>query len=192
MEHVIAPLATAEIGATYNQYRGPGGAERLANLGHYLALRERADVLVVGEAGGYQGARWSGIAFTSERDLARYGPPFVATSDRYEGWSEPSGTIVHRVLRELDAELRVVLWNTCPTHPHQPGRPLSNRRPTAAEIAGGLPYLERLIDWLQPGTIVAAGRVSQSVLPAAQPVRHPSHGGAREFAEGLTDALTQG
>ena len=82
MEQLLRDLATARIGSTYNQYRGAGGAERLANLRHYLDQRRDADVVALGEAAGYQGMRWSGIAFTSERDLMRWGDPFRATSDR--------------------------------------------------------------------------------------------------------------
>ena len=67
-------------------------------------------------------------------------------------WSEPSGTIVHRVLGELGAERRVILWNTVPTHPHRPGVPLSNRRPTVAEVAAGAEFAERLIALVRPAT----------------------------------------
>src|SRR5690349_7685727 len=98
MEDLLEALRAAEIGTTCNQFRGPGGERRLGNVRAYLEQRADARVLAVGEAGGYQGARWSGITFTSERDLLRWGPPFQLTSDRPEGWSEPSGTIVHRVL----------------------------------------------------------------------------------------------
>ena len=58
----------------------PGAAAiRLANLRAYLAERAGADVVALGEAAGYQGMRWSGIAFTSERDLARWGDPYRPT-----------------------------------------------------------------------------------------------------------------
>ncbi len=100
-------------------WRRPGRSG-WTNLRAYLAARDTAEVVALGEAAGYQGMRWSGIAFTSERDLARWGAPFRPTSTaRKNGWSEPSGTIVHRVLGELAAEHRVIVWNTVPTHPAQ-------------------------------------------------------------------------
>ncbi len=192
MEQLLRDLAVARIGATHNQYRGPGGAERLANLRHYLDQRRDAEVVALGEAAGYQGMRWSGIAFTSERDLLRWGSPFRITSDRPRGWSEPSGTIVHRVLDELDAERRVVLWNTVPHHPHAPGNALSNRRPTVAEIAAGSAFAERLLDILQPALVVAVGRVAEGVLgDRARYVRHPANGGAAAFAAGLSRELAE-
>src|SRR5207244_13172869 len=89
----------------------PGApAVRLAHLGHYLDERREADVLAVGEAAGYQGMRWSGIAFTSEFDLLRWGDPYRRSSRRLRPWKEPSGTIVHCVLEALGAERRVILW----------------------------------------------------------------------------------
>jgi uracil-DNA glycosylase len=190
MDDLLRDLASARIGETVNQYRGPGGAERLANLAAYLDERAAADVVALGEAAGYQGMRWSGIAFTSERDLMRWGPPYRTTSDRPEGWSEPSGTIVHRVLGELGAERRVILWNTVPHHPHQPGNPLSNRRPTVGEIEIGAEFANRLLELVQPRLTIAVGRVAEGVLgDRAGYVRHPANGGGAAFAAGMADAL---
>lgn len=190
LDDLLADLATAEIGATHNQYRGPGGPQRLANLRRYLDERSGAEVVALGEAAGYQGMRWSGIAFTSERDLMRWGDGYAVTSDRPNGWSEPSGTIVHRVLEELGAERRVVLWNTVPHHPHAPGNPLSNRRPTVAEVAAGSVFAERAIEILRPTTIVAVGRIAESILGSRGAyVRHPANGGGAAFAAGIREIL---
>jgi uracil-DNA glycosylase len=196
MDALLADLARARIGVTFNQYAetGPddisGGATiRVANLRAYLHEREGADVVALGEAGGYQGMRWSGIAFTSERDLERWGDPYQP-SCAARRWSEPSGTIVHRVLGELGAERRVILWNTVPTHPHRAGAPLSNRRPTVAEVAAGAVFAERLIALVRPATVVAVGRIAESVLGAsATYVRHPANGGATAFADGMRAIL---
>jgi uracil-DNA glycosylase family 4 len=135
--------------------------------------------------------RWSGIAFTSERTLAGWGLPYRRTSlSRKGGWSEPSGTIVHGILEELGIERRVVLWNTVPTHPHLDGKPLSNRPPTRPETEQGLRFVERIIDVVGPGTIVAVGRVAQSMLgDQATYVRHPAQSGATQFRSGMRALL---
>ncbi len=97
---------------------------------------------------------------------------------------------MHRVLGELGAERRVILWNTVPTHPHRPGAALSNRRPTVAEVAAGAEFAERLIALVRPATVVAVGRIAESVLGAsATYVRHPANGGATAFAEGMRAIL---
>lgn len=196
MDELLADLAAARIGATFNQYAETGpddvkdaGAIRLANLRAYLLERSGADVVALGEAGGYQGMRWSGVAFTSERDLQRWGDPYRC-SCAARRWSEPSGTIVHRVLGELGAERQVVLWNTVPTHPHRPGVPLSNRRPTVAEVTAGAEFAQRLIALVRPATVVVVGRIAESVLGAsATYVRHPANGGATAFADGMRAIL---
>jgi uracil-DNA glycosylase len=193
IDDLLADLSTATIGATFNQFRDAGRDDvpdappiRLANLRHYLQGRSEADVLAVGEAAGYQGMRWSGIAFTSEFDLLRWGDPYRRSSRRARPWKEPSGTIVHGVLEALDAEQRVILWNTVPTHPHSSGRPLSNRRPNREEITQGLGYARRLIDIMQPRLLVGVGRIATDALGArAIYVRHPAQSGATAFRAGM-------
>lgn len=191
-------LAAARIGRTFNQYRDAGPddvpdapALRRANLRAYLAERGDADVVAIGEAAGYQGMRWSGIAFTSERDLLRWGDPFRPTCKK-RVWSEPSGTIVHGLLERMNAERRVILWNTVPTHPYQPGKPLSNRRPTAAEIAAGRELTERLLQLVRPRIRVAVGRVALAILgETARYVRHPANAGATRFRDEMGALLAE-
>jgi uracil-DNA glycosylase len=161
-------LAGARVGATHNQYTR--SELRRARLRDYLASRAHADVILVGEAAGYRGARISGIPFTSERQLTGVGA------------AEASATIVQRVLRELGVTDDVLLWNVVPTHP---GTANSNRRPTHAEVRAARPFLAELT---RGRRVVAVGRLAAEVL-AAPYVRHPSHGGATMFAEGLRRTL---
>jgi hypothetical protein len=129
--------------------------------------------VLVGESAGYRGTRVSGIPFTSERQLTGDGP------------AEASATVVHRVLAELRIEDDVLLWNVVPTHPHRPGRPDTNRRPSRAEVEMSSRFLEGVA---RGRRIVAVGRVAAEALGAPY-VRHPSHGGASAFAEGLRRTL---
>ena len=161
---LVDELAAARIGATYNQYAD--SELRRERLARYLDERADAPILLVGEAPGYRGTRVSGIPFTSERQLTGAGP------------SEASATVVHRALAQLGIDDQVLLWNVVPTHP---GTESSNRRPTAAEIAAGRPFLERLA---RGRRTIAVGRVAEAALGAPY-VRHPSHGGSRAFADGL-------
>jgi uracil-DNA glycosylase family 4 len=163
-----AELARARIGATYNQYaRSELRRERLRA---YLDAKRDASIVLVGEAAGYRGARVSGIAFTSERQLTGAGP------------SEASATIVHRTLAELGLADDVVLWNVVPTHP---GTATSNRTPTRAEIEAGRPFLDEVT---RGRRVIAVGRIAASVLDAPY-VRHPARGGAVAFADGLRRML---
>ena len=160
----VEQLGATAIGATFNQYAvSPLLRQR---LGDYLEARANSNVVLVGEAAGYRGARISGIPFTSERQLTGTGP------------AEATATVVHRVLAELGVEDEVLLWNVVPTHP---GTSTSNRRPTRSEIEAAAPFLHELI---RGRTAIAVGRLAAVVLDAPY-VRHPSHGGAAAFEAGL-------
>jgi len=167
MRSLIDRLTAARIGRTTNFYRDePGAALRRDRLAAYLEARADAPILLVGEAPGYRGARVSGIPFTSERQLTGSGP------------AEATATIVHRVLAELRLADSVLLWNVVPTHP---GTASSNRPPTPAEVAAGAPFARELAEGRR---VVAVGRLAAAALDADY-VRHPSHGGAAAFREGL-------
>ena len=163
----VEELAAAEIGATFNFYReGPRARLLRRRLADYLAARRDARFLLVGEAPGYRGARISGLPFTSERQLTGAGP------------AEATATIVQAVLAELGLEEQTLCWNVVPTHP---GSEAANRHPTRAEIEAGRRFLNQLA---RGRRVIAVGRVAQ-VATGAPYVRHPSHGGAQPFREGL-------
>jgi uracil-DNA glycosylase family 4 len=168
---LVTELAAASIGRTFNQYRGsPFRRERLRK---YLDRKQDASILLVGEAAGYRGARISGIPFTSERQLTGCGP------------AEATATIVQRTLAELGIEDDVLLWNVVPTHPYQPGRPQTNRRPSHAEVEASARFLQAVA---RGRSVVAVGRLAEEATGAPY-VRHPSHGGGSAFRRDLEALL---
>jgi uracil-DNA glycosylase len=170
VETFVSDLAAARIGATFNFYRdGARSGLRRERLAAYLEERRGAGILLVGEAAGYRGARVSGLPFTSERMVSGEPP------------GEASATIVHRVLDDLGLVNDVLLWNVVPTHPHRAGDPASNRAPTRGEIQAGMRFVRELA---RGRSVVAVGRVAQRALSAPY-LRHPSHGGASRFRDGL-------
>jgi hypothetical protein len=159
-----------------------------------------AKFLLIGEAAGYQGCHFSGIAFTSERlilegAIPRVGSPTRLTR-RLRPWSEPSATIVWGALHELGIADRVVLWNAFPWHPHRAAEPYSNRRPTAPETRAGASLLRALLEHFDGATVVAVGVVAGAALRAvgldAPVVRHPSMAGAGAFRAALTALVRRG
>ena len=172
-ESFVAALADAQFGEACNFYRDGEGAElRRQRLQSYLGRQEAAWLLIVGEAPGYRGARVSGIPFTSERQLSGTGP------------AEATATVVQRTLGELGIVGETLLWNVLPAHPYLPGQPDTNRRPSRIEIEAGLPFVDMLASGRR---VVPVGRVAGEALGMPW-IRHPSHGGAKAFREGLASA----
>lgn len=153
-----------------------------------------AKLILVGEAPGYQGCRYSGVAFTSERLLLEGKIPRMPElqgrlTDRGKPFSEPSATIVWGKLSELGVAGDVILWNSVQLHPHHPGQPHTNRTPSDEEVLLGLPALNLLRLHYPTATFVAVGNKADDILRAAgisaTKVRHPANGGANKFRDGL-------
>jgi len=167
--------------------------ERLRRLGEHLHCAAR--LILVGEAPGYQGCRYSGIAFTSERlvgegVIPRLAPTSARLTDRSKPFSEPSATIVWGVLHDLGLAADTVLWNAVMLHPHRPDAPQSNRTPRVDELALGQPALHLLRHRFPDARWVAVGKkaalaLHQAGLADHVAVRHPANGGATLFREAM-------
>ena len=172
---------------------GNGPAEKLARLSLHLDCDP--EFILVGEAPGYQGCRYSGVAFTSERLLGEGAIPRISAlkgrlSDRRLPFSEPSATIVWKTLYRLGIAERTILWNAMQLHPYRAGELWSNRTPTPQEIKLGEPAMRLLIEAFPQAKVVAVGKKAEGLLvemeiKVAGAVRHPANGGATEFASGL-------
>ena len=171
----------------------------------------KAHILLVGEAMGYQGGHFSGIAMTSERMLLGHmtkkgiKPEDVFISMlpsrtskeevRKDGFNEPTATIVweHLLASGLDP-YSFIIWNSLPWHPFNPEKGmLSNRTPKDSELAAGRKILKVVIDMVQPSTIIAVGekaaiQMEELGVPYKK-VRHPANGGAKLFRQQISEIL---
>lgn len=182
---------------SYNPYREATAGENLLNYLSLVFSQPGRRILLVGEALGYRGGRLTGIPFSSERLLRKAPHPFLQRLGRQAtvtgDSSEATATIVWNALA---GRRRIPLfWNAFPFHPHRLGQPLSNRSPTAGEIAEGQVYLRRLAAMYQPQQVAALGhngyRAACSALPGTPitRLRHPSYGGKSDFERGLARLL---
>jgi hypothetical protein len=186
----------------FNQYRDtdpqldhPNGAMvRWSNLCHYLEVFARARYVLVGEAAGYAGCRFSGIPFTCEMQLVgperlswTYGleDRLARTCTREALWVERSAVMVWGA---LGARTDCVLWNAFPWHPFDDGGPLSNRAP-GRDLDDGLDVLRCFLGLFPSARPIAIGRVAERALAqigvSAPYIRHPSHGGKTRFTAGV-------
>lgn len=171
---------------------------RRHNLVTYLAQMDsfQPHLLLVGEAPGYRGCRLTGIPFVGHELLCEghealglFG--IEAGYQPVEEWTlirrEASSTIVWQSVAQLST--LPLIWNACPFHPHQPGDPQTNRTPKVGEIGLGRPFLRHLLDLFPIKQVVAVGNKAEFALTRwdvpHQKVRHPSHGGKRQFQEQL-------
>lgn len=194
----------------------PNSAEiRTCQLESYLRRRQKsARLLLIAEAPGYQGARFSGIAMTCERTLlgGKAGIPLetvledgivgrrtscvdVARNrpERELGFCEPTASIVWKELLRHGLTDEVVLWNVFPFHPRRAGAPLSNRTPTNEEVNSTLHVAEDLLRAFPDREVLCIGNTAREhlgrLITNVKAIRHPANGGARAFREGFQDAV---
>ena len=174
---------------------------RTDNLKNYLDDHGRndhqrgIDLLLVAEAPGPWGCRFSGVPITSEAQLLNVEFPARGrqSTRREVPFSEYSASIYWRILAPYYST--IFTWNTVPWHPYRSGKPDSIRTPRQAEINQFLPVLEAVVSWAGPRKIVAVGRKAENALgrigATAEYVRHPSQGGARIFETGVLNILEE-
>lgn len=172
-----------------NDYHRTAPELRRENLREYLNRCRNAKVILLGEAPGYCGCKFSGIPFTDEAMAEDY--LFLnwlrPTSNRDSSrWQEKSARVVWPQLGTKCHE--VVLWNAYPFHPYE-GSKLSNRTPTAKELKRHLKILQSFLALFPDATIFAIGRSAEKALTKLQKnctlIRHPAYGGQSEFQAGI-------
>jgi hypothetical protein len=199
LDGLIAVLCDHENTRVFNPYRDYDPAHdrpdapaiRRQNLRCYLKAFAGASYLLVGEAPGYAGCRFSGIPFTCEAQIV--GPDALpwtrglsfGQSSLGELYWEHSAKIVWGALAK---RRDCVLWNAFPWHPHG-DTPLSNRRPTREELNQSGEILQCVLALFPDVEIYAIGRVSERQLDrlgiSAPYIRHPSHGGKPRFTTSI-------
>ena len=198
----LAAVAPGAAWTNFFDHSTSANAVRRHNLSLYLTemLERSPDILLVGEAPGFRGLRITGVPFTNRtifegpaNSFGLFGPGkgYVLPPEASGVAAEPTATVMWQVLAELD--VLPLLWSAFPWHPHQPGRPLSNRTPTPAEAALGTPFWQTLAELFAVRTVVAVGNVAHRSLQRngleVAKIRHPAHGGRAGFKRGLEQLL---
>jgi hypothetical protein len=136
---------------------------------------------------GYRGGRRTGFALTDDIHLERHAARWsvdVVRPTKGTPVAEATASVVWKALERIDET--VFLWNVFPLHPHDADDPMTNRTHTSVERDFGLSMLEGLLELLQPTRVMAIGgdavRAANRLGYEPLPLRHPSYGGARIFA----------
>lgn len=174
---------------------------RTANLRSYMErTTETASILVVGEAPGPWGTRFSGVPFTGERQLLDPSFPFAgeqsskSVPQRRTKISPPYMSQTAGMFWEVMLPYCATFfaWNAFPLHPDQLGDSLAKRNPSSREVSQSREAGEALClvkAYVRPNLIVAVGRKAEGAVKALgevpEYVRHPSMGGKAGFAAGM-------
>jgi hypothetical protein len=201
----LAAAPSAPGRTNFFDHTTPENGVRRRNLEIYLRqmLDRSPKMLLLGEAPGFRGMRITGVPFTNRtmfagpaNSLGLFGPGkgYELPAEAVDVAAEPTATVMWDVLAEL--QFLPLLWSACPWHTHVPGRPLSNRTPTALEAGLGTPFWQELTELFHIDAIVAVGNVAQRSLARSgldvPKVRHPAHGGRAGFKQGLEELLLSG
>lgn len=189
-----------EIPNVFNQYSNikTENAIRRNNLLLYLKQMSsiKPEVMLVGEAPGFHGCRFTGVPFTSEyilingfneTDLFGRNQGYLKTNELPTVKKEQSATIVWETL--LNNSFIPLMWNAFPFHPFKEGNPMKNRTPKSRELEIGQEFLEELIEIFGISKIVAVGNNAEITLKKMNvsciKVRHPANGGKCDFVSGI-------
>jgi len=206
--HSLAEILTAvpSTNIVFNQYRDnndqvdlPNAAIiRIVNLQRYLAeATETASILVVGEAAGPWGCRFSRVPFTGERQLLD--PSFPIHGERSSKTNPNHAPKVTPPFISRSAKIfwgvmlpyygRFLLWDAFPFHSHKPQDFLTVRNPTKSEVSKFEEAIQLIKAYMKPINIVAVGKKAFKELNAlgehSTYIRHPSQGGKAEFISGM-------
>lgn len=195
-------LADVQLPAVFNPYRDICHENDLADapkirrqnlLNFILAARESGSPsLWVGRDLGYLGGRRTGIALTDETHIselnAKYpNMPCLRKATRGPNITERTASVFWRMINLVDES--IFTWNVFPFHPHEPGKPFSNRCHTAKERRSVEPILVELLNILEPRQIIAIGNDAETGLTDlgldCVKLRHPSYGGVTDFTKGV-------
>jgi len=173
---------------------------RRENLENYLkSFSKRPYVLVVGEAPGPWGARFSGVPFTTEKQLCEGKLPFTGKRSSKNGSPHPrekgqgrTAITFWKVMSPYHPKF--FAWDCVPFHPHRSDDILSIRKPKRTEIREYSGLLSTIHELIKPKRIVAVGRTAEWALDSigieSVYVRHPSRSGAKRFEDGIRKILS--
>ena len=173
---------------------------RKQNLLNYLeSFTKKPNFLVVGEAPGPWGCRFSGVPFTGERQLCQHTLPFSGDRSGREKpllkvkykqpYTSQSAETFWKIMKPYHPKFFV--WDCVPFHPHDLDNILSVRTPTAEERRSCYGLLRKITEIIKPKDILAIGRKAEKAFNQIDIesfyVRHPSYGGANKFESGVEE-----
>lgn len=168
---------------------------REENLRVYLNkhLKQKPEIIWLGRDLGYRGGRRTGIPLTDEMHLAilnqSLGTNKIVKATSTETVKEMTAREIWKLASHFS--LPPFLWNVFPYHPYAQDNAMSNRSHSRKEFQTSQKILETVLDIFEFKYYFALGRDAYAALDdmGLKPVyvRHPSHGGQREFSKTIIE-----
>ena len=147
VDGIVSSLAEIHLPNVFNPYndvcpvhdRIDAPSVRRQNLWTYIASAhaQGADSIWFGRDLGYRGGRRTGLPLTDEANLATLNCIFssarVRKATKSQLVAERTAAEIWGVIAQLPRP--PLLWNAFPLHPHEPGKPMTNRCHKAAEAS---------------------------------------------------------
>jgi hypothetical protein len=208
MEREVFPIKSTPI--LFNMYNDQNrevdlpNADKIRrnNLLKYLeSFHRKPPILIVAEAPGPWGARFSGVPLTTEEQLCVYKFPFAGKQSSKGGSPQPRGDVrLAQTARIFWSEMKprhpqFLAWDALPFHPHKEGNPLSIRNPTKNELIRYSGLLQKVCSVINPNVTIALGKKAEDACKIlniqVKPVRHPAHGGKNKFQKQIREIFTE-
>ena len=185
----------------FNQYRdiesdydiANGNEIRKQNLYNYFSsFNECPKYVMIGEAPGPNGCRFTGVPFTNEKQLLMETIlPFKGqkTSKAIKPYAGTAAKMFWDTLHNYHPKF--LAWDCIMYHPRKENEPLSIRAPRRREIMEHAPHLKGVLSIMHSITPIAIGRKAEKALGYLNIdttyIRHPSRGGKKEFQKGIKE-----
>lgn len=147
-----------------------GAEDRKARLQAHLSSPAPA-LIIVGDAAGHKGTRYTGIPFTTEKLLSEGFIPRVRLPRRSGRimkrdvvTQDRTAEAVWRTLHDNGMAENTILCNAMPWHPEGERGSTSDRRPTDREINLGRVYLQVMLDMYPNVPVAAVGAIAEKSL----------------------------
>ena len=178
-KHIFNPWTTSDI--TQGDINENAHITRCKNLKNYLSSIKTPDYILIAESPS-SGARYTGIAMTSEKVIKENNLSYQSTSQKGNTYELTAS----RVWNEMSKGSKTfVLWNAFAFNINKKQNKWFEN-PTSEELKANKYLLEKFLDLYPKAKIVAVGTKAKEALSIIgitniENVRHPSHDYKKEF-----------
>lgn len=160
---------------------------RTANLTKYLMNQQNADYILIAESPS-TGARYSGIAMTSEKVIATNNLEYGLSSAKSKNGKYVYELTAKKVWDEiLKSKNKFVMWNAFAFNIHENEKRWFEN-PTEEELSQNIDLLNEFLSLYPDAKIITVGRTAQNALTVLkfnnfESIRHPSNDFNKEFPQ---------